>query len=167
MRLMPTEKSSSTIYRFQNRRRGFEQTARLVAYWEVTLDPVSDNFTPEDTDAGELFSMWVEKVRDEHADGLIPIYWSVQSEPAGVYETMPFQFRKFDEDFLTFFTWPVDVTTNEPLNWIELVVVDKLWRKGRADKGGFIQEVTGWKPSILQPLVYLPSLQQAIHPHLS
>jgi hypothetical protein len=32
----------------------------------------------------------------------------------------------------------------------------------RADKGGFIQEHTGWKPSPLQPVVYVPALRDAI-----
>lgn len=75
---------------------------------------------------------------------------------------MPFQFRhsarRSDKDFLTFFTWPVDPNTGNSLNWLTLSVVDKLWNSKRADKGGFIQGATGWKPAIFQPYVYLPSL---------
>jgi hypothetical protein len=44
------------------------------------------------------------------------------------------------------------------MNWFMLPVVDKLWNSERFDKGGFIQEATGWKPSILQPCIYLPTL---------
>jgi hypothetical protein len=62
------------------------------------------------------------------------------------------------EDFLTFYDWPIDMVTGERLNWLTLPVVDKLWRDKRMDKGGFIQEATNWKPSILQPFVYLDSL---------
>ncbi|NER28870.1 MAG: hypothetical protein F6J89_14840 [Symploca sp. SIO1C4] len=61
-------------------------------------------------------------------------------------------------DFLNYFTSPVHFKTGEPLNWLSLPVVDKLWNNQRADKGGFIQEATGWKPSILQPFVYLRAL---------
>ena len=46
----------------------------------------------------------------------------------------------------------------ERLNWLLLPVEDKLWNAKQANKGGFIQEATGWKPSILQPFVYLPAL---------
>jgi len=46
----------------------------------------------------------------------------------------------------------------EPLDWLTLPVVDKLWNARRADKGGFIQVATQWKPAILEPYVYLPTL---------
>jgi len=59
---------------------------------------------------------------------------------------------------------PVNAKTGEPLNWFALPVVDKRWNTRRADKGGFIQEHTGWKPSVLQPYVYLPSLMEARGP---
>jgi hypothetical protein len=37
------------------------------------------------------------------------------------------------------------------------------WGKGiLAMEGGFIQEATGWKPSALQPHVYLPTLLHSI-----
>ena len=81
---------------------------------------------------------------------------------------MPVPFEHFNsayaKDFLSFFTWPEDAETGKPLNWLELPVVDKLWRPNRADKGGFIQEATSWKPSILQPYVYLSSLERAVRP---
>ncbi len=74
---------------------------------------------------------------------------------------MPFQHKhgmKHSDDFLSFFTWPVHSVTGERLNWLTLPAVDKLWDPRRADKGGFIQQATGWKPAILQPCVFLPSL---------
>ena len=57
--------------------------------------------------------------------------------------------------------WPVDAETGDELDWLALPVVDKLWNSKRGDKGGFIQEATGWKPSILQPHVFLPALIDA------
>ena len=66
-----------------------------------------------------------------------------------------------DEDFLTFFSWPMHAVTGQPLNWHSLPVVDQYWNASRADKGGFVQEATGWKPGILQPHVYLPTLIDA------
>lgn len=55
------------------------------------------------------------------------------------------------------------------MNWARLPVMDRGWNKTAADKGGFIQEATGWKPSALQPTMpylaigraaglYVPSL---------
>jgi len=40
-----------------------------------------------------------------------------------------------------------------------LPIADMSWNDERADKGGFIQEATGWKPAILQPYLYLPALR--------
>ncbi|WP_392838726.1 hypothetical protein [Streptomyces sp. LN500] len=57
------------------------------------------------------------------------------------------------EDFLTHFTHPVHVVTGERLNWLRLPVLDRGWNAAVANRGGFIQEATGWKPSPLQPTV--------------
>ena len=86
---------------------------------------------------------------------------------------MPFQFERFPtsetpedsktvEEFLVHFTWPVNSVSGERLSWLDLPLVDKLWNSQRGDKGGFIQQATGWKPSILQPYVYLPALTSAM-----
>lgn len=139
-----------------------EWEAELVARWEVSGDPISDNYTPDDISARDLFRLWADQVREEFADGLVPIYWSVRSPDAGKGAAMPFQHEhgegRIKEDFLTEFDWPLDPQTGERLNWLTLPVVDKRWNAQRADKGGFIQEATGWKPSVLQPYVYLPAL---------
>ncbi|WP_331756476.1 hypothetical protein [Streptomyces microflavus] len=58
---------------------------------------------------------------------------------------------KFQEDFLTHFTHPVHAVTGERINWLRLPVLDSGWNTTRANQGGFIQELTGWKPSPLQP----------------
>jgi hypothetical protein len=93
--------------------------------------------------------VWLRK----YPEPIKSIYWSV-IEPVGVgvTETAPFQPR-YDEDFLTFFQWPTEVNTGVPLQWTRLPVIDKLWNDDTADKGGFIQEVTGWKPSPFQTQV--------------
>lgn len=153
-------------WKVKSPRPGNELEGELVAYWEVYYDPISDNYTPQEISAEELFNLWVGKVKQEYHSGLIPIHWSVESAPNGTFEFMPFRFEsapldQVDQDFLTYFTWPVSKETGERLNWLHLPVVDKLWNTKRADKGGFIQEFTGWKPGILQPHVYLPSLLQS------
>jgi len=135
-----------------------------VTIWEVKLDPISDSFDPEEIDADSLLRRWAKRVGPEHPDGLVPIYWFVDSPGHSKFERMPFQAHhqlptgEVIPDFLSCYTWPENPNTGERLNWLSLPVEDKLWRKGRADKGGFIQEATGWKPSLLQPFVYLPAL---------
>lgn len=145
----------------------YEWIGHLVAYWEVALDPISDNYTPSETDAKRLLELWAKRALKEYPNGLIPIHWFVKCVGEGKLELMPFQFKHLsgalrDEDFLIRFSWPIHVETEEPLNWLKLPVVDKLWAEQRADKGGFIQQATGWKPSILQPYVYLPALTRTI-----
>lgn len=165
---MPTKKSQPSVWRFHHLRSGNERTACLFAYWEVSGDPISDDYTPHEISPTDLFSRWARKVREgPHPNGLLPVSWSIRGgEGDGIFEFMPFQFDHYqlakEENFLSFFSWPTNSKTGEPLNWMQLPVVDKLWRPTRADKGGFIQEATSWKPSNLQPYVYLDSLEKAV-----
>jgi len=151
--------TAGKTWRVRCLRNDYEWQGHLVADWEVDLDPISDDYTPDDTDAAELLRIWASQVREHHPDELIPIYWFVASPDQAKFEQMPFQHhRLLAEDFLSFNTWPTESKTGQPLNWLTLPVVDKQWNKKHSDKGGFIQEATGWKPSILQPTVYLPTL---------
>ena len=76
-------------------------------------------------------------------------------------ETMQNKKVADDKDFLSHYTWPEDPKTGDRLNWLTIPVADRHWTAGHANKGGFIQEATGWKPSILQPSLYLPGLLKA------
>ncbi len=152
--------SNGEIWTWRNRRTGHRFEEPLNAYWEVSHDPMSDDHTPDEMDAVELLREWATKVQKDYENNLVPIHWFAGSE------RMPFQFLRDPkieaENFLTHFTWPANKRTGDRLNWLVLPVVDKLWNENRADKGGFIQEATGWKPSILQPFVYLPSILSAL-----
>jgi hypothetical protein len=150
-------------WKVRNRHSDHAWEGELVAYWEVCSDPISDDYTPDEISADELLALWVTKVREDYPNGLIPIYWSVASHSNLAFERLPFQFDHnpeigTPENFLTFYTWPENPRTGEPLNWNTVPVEDKLWNAKRGDKGGFIQQATGWKPSIYQPFVYLPAL---------
>jgi hypothetical protein len=127
----------------------------LVAYWQVKHGSISDEYTPGEISTENLFYKWVDRVSKEYSDGLVPIQWGVMHEDYTQAERMPFQFDSLNNspsttDFLSSYTHPVNSITGEPLNWLELPVV--------CLKCEFIQAVTGWEPSILQPFVYLPSL---------
>ncbi|MBD1906621.1 hypothetical protein NDI37_22515 [Funiculus sociatus GB2-A5] len=160
------EQSMNHSWKVHNRTSKNDFECALIAYWEVSFDPISDDYTPEEIDAYELLKKWLKQVQSKYPNGLVPIYWSVKSKEHAIFEFMPFQFKHsagmFREDFLTFFTWPVNSMTGERLNWLMLPVADKLWNSKRADKGGFIQEATGWKPAVLQPYIYLPALMNIL-----
>lgn len=155
------------VWRVRCRHTGYEWVGPLVAYSEVALDPISDDYSPDEIEAPELFRMWEKRVQEKYPNGLIPIYWFAECKEEGKFAAMPFQFEHIPgslyEAFLTFYSWPVDSVTGRRLNWLTLPVADKRWRANHADKGGFIQEATGWKPAILQPYVYLPALSRAIY----
>ncbi len=154
------------VWEFKSNKDGRRHTnVYLMAVWEASHDSISEGSLPGEISARELLGKWTYTVTKEYPNGLIPIYWSVEVEGADVRAVTPFpsQFdhshgQKVRDDFLTRFTWPMDTKTGDFLNWLTLPVKDKLWRPQQANKGGFIQEATQWKPSILQPFVYLQSL---------
>lgn len=146
---------------YRSRRSDFTRTEPLELLWEVVGDPISDSYTPDEVSAHELFGIWFRKYGAENG-GLLHIYWTVSP----VMETAPLQVEPFGEpNFGTYWSEPVNTATGDPINWMTLPVVDKLWNAQRADKGGFIQEATGWKPSPLQPYVTAASLRAAAAAH--
>lgn len=66
-----------------------------------------------------------------------------------------------EQSFLSFYTHPVRGEDDEPVNWLRLPVVGKLWYAGRPDKGGFLQKATGFKPHALQVALDLRTLGAA------
>lgn len=159
---------------FETVKYGTERTSPLWWVWEVYCDPISDGYTVDEITAEELWREWLRRYpRDESAEavygpGAFSIHWFIEGR--GTFEAAPFQelsHRPYAsaDDFLTFYTWPVD-SHGEPVQWTRLPVVDKVWRKGKLPalhsvKGGFIQESTGWKPAPLQPFVNVRQLARA------
>lgn len=153
---------------FQDRRRGGELRSELVLSWEVDTSAFSDDFTPEEVDAVELWHLWRKRYGDvEHkllGAGWLSILWSVEDGESNWGVFAPFSNQDLnvkEEDFLARYTWPRNADTGEDLRWTDLVVEDKHWTPGRGNKGGFIQEATGWKPGLLQPYVHIPSIARA------
>ena len=157
------------IWTFEGTVYGGKRQEPLVAFWEPDGSAMSDNYSPDEITAQELLYKWAATAEQRYPDKVVPILWVVDSaQGAFKIEYMPFQNPwwigpdpSLHKDFLTYYTWPVDAQTGELLNWLTLPVVDKQWNEKRDDTGGFIQETTGWKPSVLQPSVYLPSLTDA------
>ncbi len=134
----------------------------LHLYWELNGSAMSDEFYYHEANEFELWRRWVER----YASPEVKIFWAVDSPKTGKLECAPF--LGYDKDFLTYYTWPTEVETGERLNWLSLTIPDKLLTPKRIDKGGFIQQATGWKPSPLQPTVNIEILAKAAglyYPH--
>jgi hypothetical protein len=150
------------MWTFSSRRSDFEQTVDLRLAWEVTGDPVSDYYTPEESSAAELWSIW----RGQYPEDRLDIAWFVRGD--NVAEFAPRAgLGASGDDFLTYFTWPVD-TDGNLLRWTDLPVEDKLWNSVGANKGGFIQEHSGWKPSPFQQQMDVAVIERILggSPHI-
>ena len=168
-----------TKWTFTTRGHDYTPTKELVLYPEPDGSSMSDEFLPEEASATELWRMWVDRYAvtyhqrypDKYRLGEVPIYWTItQPSFTGTFEAAPHAPNVLSENFLTHYTHPVHAETGEKLNWARLPVMDKAWNATAADKGGFIQEATGWTPSALQPTmnflqigraagVYVPDLR--------
>lgn len=155
--------SLDTRWQYFNRRHDFSRTTPMDYYWELNGSPCSDDYDSSEITAYEMWDIWYQRVKDgdysvEKGSTFVRILWLV--EPAG--EFAPFQDSPWlEEDFLTFFTWPTNPITGEEINWHRVPVTDLRWTPEVANKGGFIQEATGWKPSPLQPTVDVQMLARA------
>lgn len=168
-----------TQWTFGIRATGGTQTSELVLRPEFDGDPITDDYVPADITAMELWTLWVKKYADtQHAahpddydPGEVRIHWTVTApDVRGVYESAPHsydaratrtsRYMPF-ENFTTIYTPPVHAVTGEPMNWLRLPVLDRGWNDTVGDKGGFIQEVTGWRPAPLQATVNVRQLASA------
>lgn len=152
-------------YRFTFLKTEIESVGTLKVYWELDDSSISDDYTPDEISPKKLFNKWVSLVREKYPNDLIHIMWfvEVKGNRGSGFEFMPFQYippnlKHKPTNYLDHWSHPIDCETDKPLNWLSLPVPDRLWNSKSYDKGGFIQQATGWKPSILQPYVYLPSL---------
>ena len=152
--------------KWRNKQSGYEFRGELHLSWEVHGDPMSDDYSgADDIAAVDLLRRWTDQYYPEaiaetlYGPGAVKIHWSIAGEP---FEAAPFSpdvwMLDDEEDFLTFFTWPTNPETGDRLNFNTLPVKDKVWNDQQWDKGGFIQEATGWKPSPFQPVMYVPTV---------
>lgn len=174
---------SGTKWTIAGRRHDHVQTEELVLYAEPNYAAIADDYLPDEISAAELWRIWVDKVANKaheqwpqvYRPGEVTILWSVtQPSFTGIFEAAPYaralpqdselvkMFGPYErEDFLTHYKTPVNAETGEPINWLRLPVLDRGWNETAAHKGGFIQEVTGWKPSPLQPTMDVVQIGQA------
>lgn len=162
---------AGTEWRFHYLRKpSVVHVSELVLYAEPLGCWVTDDFVPDEITPRQLWDRWVANpdIYLDEARTQVHIRWSVTTpQVLGHFEAAPFATDHpeledtLHENFLTFFSWPVNTVTGERLNWLRLPVLDRGWKGQRADKGGFIQELLGWKPGPLQPHMNPGQLAQA------
>lgn len=76
-------------WRVEGRHGNVEWVGDLEAYWEVDLDPMSDDYTPDEISARDLFRMWEKRVSEKYPNGLVPIHWFVESQEHALFKYMP------------------------------------------------------------------------------
>jgi len=147
---------------------GVQKIGELELSWELPNDWITDDYLPEEISAQELLEQWLKwlwatkSFSEELGAPHIPIRWMVRGRDSATAEAAP-PVTPQDQrpNFTTYYTTPERENNDEPVNWLRLPVTDKLWRAGRADKGGFIQEATGFKPAALAPTFDLRVLAAA------
>lgn len=162
---------AGTEWRFQYLRKpSVEHVTELVLYAEPLGCWITDDYLPDEITPRQLWDKWVANpdIYLDEEQTQVHINWSVTTPTVlGTFEAAPFRVDhprfadSLSEDFLTFFSWPVNTRTGERINWLRLPVLDRGWKGDVADKGGFIQELLGWKPGPLQPYMNPRQLAQA------
>lgn len=125
-------------------RRGRGGIARhdLVLYYELNGDPVSDDFYPDETNAHELFDIWMRRYgQGEDVD----IWWFVMGDR--LVESA-LRYLPGDQCYEDYYALPRVAGHEIPL--ASLPVIQKRWTKAQPDKGGFIPQATGWAPAPMQ-----------------
>ncbi|WP_329047093.1 hypothetical protein [Streptomyces sp. NBC_01422] len=143
------------------------QTYELALQYDIDGSDLSDGYTPDEITAPDLWALWVEKYADarhqrnpnRYQRGEVRIAWTVVAPGHGIFGAAPH--GNAVDDFLAHHTHPVHEVTGERINWLRLPVLDRQWNTTKAHRGGFIQQVTGWKPSPLQPTMDVRQLGAA------
>jgi hypothetical protein len=160
---------ANTPWTYSGHSSGRNQTTALALSYALDGSALSDGLSPLEASAEELFIAYMSRFGAQDATR---IHWYVNAvigsklaprgaAPFQLYPETPIR-HVVQEDFLTLYTWPTHAGTAEPLNFLRLPVLDQDWRPGHASDGGFFQELTGWKPTPLQPHVNITQVLRAI-----
>lgn len=130
---------------------GPEWEVHLTLFPEIDLEPYVEDLYDESGE--DQFWYWVKKVQekrpDEYAADAVPIHWYVDG--GTVFESAPFQpeGRCRGDNFLSFYTWPVE-DGHKYVDWYSMPVVHDRFPKFAA--------ALGWSPAPLQPTCPLKSI---------
>lgn len=148
-----------SIYEFSHlQNNNHHIVGEIIAKYQINLCHVALDYGI-DSDEREIFNEWVCQARDCHPDGWVSIDWYVHVKNKGFKpERMPGQWCEHgNEDFLTYFTHPVNIETGKLLDW-KTVPVD-----GGVKGANFIENLTGWTPELLQTKVSIEWLIEKVN----
>lgn len=154
-RAQQAEPATSGRWVFRSRESGVEWRTELRLYPELDGSSVVDEYHYLDSEG--QFEHYIQYLKRHHMDWLhanaVPIVWSVLG--AGIGESAPFLQAEPRPagDFLTHFTWPVDATSGDYLDWYQLPVVN--------DRFPEFAKALAWTPSPMQPTCPFRSLLQS------
>ena len=139
-----------SIWRFRSRQTGAEWIKALWLYPEIDGSSCVDE--AEDQSAEGQLAHFVARLKRRYPEqweaDAVPIFWGVQGD--GVAEWAPNEPKAGSENFLTFFTHPVSVKTDEELNWWKLPV--------RNTRFPLFAKALGWTPSAFQQFAPIKSI---------
>lgn len=130
----------------------------LVLWWELDYEAITDDYLPSEADHFELFHEWERHLRRRRRGPDLPIWWFVVGPNICEY-AFPDDKAPFTGSFEDYY-YLGDAAGTYQMEVDVLPVAHKRWTLHQADKGGFIQEATDWKPSPLQPSVSLDLLRR-------
>lgn len=145
---------------FMNQQTGQPYNTPIEALWRLDFsEEIARQYPPGQLGIEEMFRLWAQEVADSFFNEWIQIDWFIRCPEVGILEPAPRQsrYQHYLEKptFATKFTHPYDNQTNDRLLWADVPVAELLWIPQQWDSSGFIQQVTHWKPSMLQPSVEL------------
>jgi predicted GIY-YIG superfamily endonuclease len=129
---------------------GYLKRKPLMLSYELSGDPISDDYLPSEMSAKELLHMWLRRYVKDYQEPM-RVWWFVCS--SSIREFAMAYDKSDAPHFGRYYSNLMDADTHEPLGVHELPVINKRWDDTRGDKGGFIPAATGWKPRALQEWV--------------
>jgi hypothetical protein len=140
------------------RNRAYIRTGQLYAYYYINYESITDDYELADISAIDLYDIWRAHISKKDRDA-VSISWVVAG--CGTFDPHPISERDTTWEGLRFHTWEDDFTTPEridgkPFRWLDLPIVYKRWNPLWSDcrgKGGFIEELTNFRPNPLQSSV--------------
>ena len=144
---------------------GHPRVGHMCAHYELWYDPITDDYSPKDTSARDLYERWRKHVvNSDRYDDMIPIYWYVSGP--GLFESHPYLSHSYKLDgYDEHFTDPRR-TDGQKFDWDDLPIIRKRWNTDeKVVKGGFVEELTGWRPQSHQMWVSFDEINQLVERH--
>ena len=152
---------------FTSRINGHTKSGSLIAYYYVNYESITDDYDLDEISAFDLYKRW-RALAEKRNEDTIEISWTVAG--CGTFDPHPLaqhhwtRIEPYNKTWVDIYTDPWR-TDGEPFRWLDLPIVYKRWNAQypqARDKGGFIEELTGWRPAPLQPFLNLRQIDALV-----